>query len=119
MGASRSQSRDKAAAQLAAGIASYALGVPIDLILKETRGPAPAAFARQTAMYLCHVGLALSLSRVATAFERDRSTVAHACHLIEDRRDDAGFDAWIGALEDMLREAPKPGAAPAQLESVA
>ena len=44
--------------------------------------------------------MSMSLSRVAFAFERDRSTVAHACHRIEEMRDDASFDSWLEALED-------------------
>ncbi|MEQ1493484.1 MAG: hypothetical protein ABL932_23355 [Terricaulis sp.] len=46
--------------------------------------------------------------RVASAFGRDRSTVAQACHTIEDRRDEAQFDLWMNALEQMLRAAPAP-----------
>jgi chromosomal replication initiation ATPase DnaA len=94
--------------QLAAGVASYALGPPVDEILDASRGSADAAFARQVAMYLCHIAFEFSLARVAVAFERDRSTVAHACHAVEDRRDEPQFDLWIGALETMLREAPAP-----------
>ncbi|MEJ0060482.1 MAG: hypothetical protein WDM79_13315 [Terricaulis sp.] len=31
------------------------------------------------------------------------------CHvLIEDRRDDPAFDAWIDTLENVLRDAPAP-----------
>ena len=50
-------------------------------------------------MYLCHTAFERSLARVAIAFGRDRSTVAHACHAIEDRREDPHFDDWIDALE--------------------
>jgi chromosomal replication initiation ATPase DnaA len=102
--------RDEAVAKLAAGAASYALGVDVDEITGEVRGAADVAFARQVAMYLCHVAFELSLGRVAVAFGRDRSTVAYACHSIEDRRDDDAFDDWIDALETMLRRAPAPGA---------
>ena len=100
---------DAAAARLAAGIASYGLGVGQNEILEGGRGSAQAAFARQVAMYLCHTAFELSLARVAVAFERDRSTVAHACHSIEDRRDEPQFDHWMGSLETMLRDAPAPG----------
>lgn len=109
---SRRGLRDEAAARLAAGIASYGFEVPVEHILDVRRGSAEAALARQAAMYLCHVAFELSLSRVAQAFGRDRSTVAHACHRIEDRRDDPDFDDWIGALEAALREAPSPERAP-------
>src|SRR5215813_5214404 len=99
---SGSRARDGAAARLAAGVASYALDVALEEIVDGPRGSAAAAFARQVAMYLCHVAFELSLARVALAFGRDRSTVAHACHVIEDRRDSEAFDAWIASLEMML-----------------
>lgn len=97
---------DAACARLSAGVASYALGVPADQIVDPAKGSPDVVFGRQVAMYLCHTGFELSLTRVAVAFCRDRSTVAHACHMIEDRRDEPQFDLWIGALEAMLREAP-------------
>ncbi|MBI1186892.1 MAG: chromosomal replication initiator DnaA [Alphaproteobacteria bacterium] len=90
------------------GLAGYAVGVPVEAIATTQRGCVEAAFGRQLAMYLCHVAFEMSLSRVAYAFARDRSTAAHACHMIEDRREDPGFDAWADALETALREAPAP-----------
>jgi len=71
---------------------------PADL-LGATRGAAPVAAARQTAMYLCHVAVGSSLTEVARFFGRDRTTVAHACRLIEDRRDDKALDRRQDALE--------------------
>jgi len=112
MDVKRRRAADAASAQLAAGVASYALGAPEADILELRRGPAATAFARQVAMYLCHTGFELSLARVAAAFGRDRSTVAHACHAIEDRRDEPHFDLWIGALEAMLKRAPAPTPVP-------
>jgi chromosomal replication initiation ATPase DnaA len=107
MGVLELQARDRAAARLAAGVASYALGAPVEEILDvRPGGPRETAFARQVAAYLCHVGFEMSLARVATAFGRDRSTIAHACHAIEDRREDAQFDLWIGELETMLQQTP-------------
>lgn len=99
---------DEALARLAMGLASFALDVPVEEIAVATRGSAQSAFARQVAMYLCHVAGGLSLSRVADAFGRDRSTIAHACHTMEDRRDDARFEDWIAALEAAFRAAPLP-----------
>lgn len=103
-----SHTEDDAVARLAAGVAAYAVGVTVDEIMEGPRGSASAAFARQVAMYLCHVAFEWSLARVAAAFARDRSTVAHACHVIEDRRDRPYFDDWIETLEQMLRDAPAP-----------
>jgi chromosomal replication initiation ATPase DnaA len=50
-------------------------------------------------MYLAHVGCGVSLTEVGRLFERDRTTVAHACGLIEDKRDDPDFDYRLDHLE--------------------
>lgn len=110
MGVLAKRADDAASAELAASVASFALGVPQHTILDDARGCAQTAFARQVAMYLCHTGFELSLARVAAAFGRDRSTVAHACHAIEDRREETQFDLWIAGLETMVRVAPDPSA---------
>lgn len=78
--------------------------VPISALRTSTRGRANVALARQTAMYLTHVVCGLSLTEVGRLFERDRTTVAHACALIEDRRDDALFDQLLELLERIARE---------------
>lgn len=54
---------------------------------------------RQIAMYVCHVSLGISLSDIGQAFGRDRTTVSHACGVVEDRRDDPAFDDFVSALE--------------------
>jgi chromosomal replication initiation ATPase DnaA len=108
MGVLAKRAEDAAAAELAANVVSYALGVAAHSIVDDARGCSKTAFARQLAMYLCHVAFELSLSRVAAAFGRDRSTVAHACHAIEDRRDESHFDLWMSSLEAMMRAAPSP-----------
>lgn len=99
---------DAAAARLAASVAAYALNVSYEEVADRQRGSAAAALARHVAMYLCHVAFALSLARVAAAFGRDRSTVAHACHSIEDRREQPQFDRLMNSLEAMVRGAPRP-----------
>jgi chromosomal replication initiation ATPase DnaA len=68
---------------------------------------AAIAFARQLAMYLCHVVGDMSLRDVAMEFGRDRTTVSHACHAIEDRRDCPIFDRQIDHLERELRRRVK------------
>ncbi len=50
-------------------------------------------------MYLAHVAFGLSLTAVGMGFGRDRTTVAYACHKIEDRRDNSAFDAALDCLE--------------------
>lgn len=68
-----------------------------------SRGKAPVARARQVAMYLAHVGLGLSLTEVGELFARDRTTVAHACAVVEDLRDDTRFDRVLECLESIVR----------------
>ena len=82
-----------------------AFDVSAEEIALASRGPAPVALARQVAMYLHHVELRQSLTEVAARFGRDRTTVAHACRTVEDRRDDPAFDGFIGALEAAIRSA--------------
>jgi chromosomal replication initiation ATPase DnaA len=106
------RAHDIARATLAGNLAAYAFGADGADMMCATRGAAHAAFVRQVAMYLAHVAFEMSLSRIAYAFERDRSTVAHACRVIEDKRDESEFDARIGALEEALRLAPAPLTAP-------
>lgn len=101
---------DRARARLALQTVAYALGVPAEEIDQPTRGAARASLARQVAIYLTHVAFEMSLQRCAQAFGRDRSTAAYACHRIEDRRDEAEFDAFLDDLEACLRAAPPPAA---------
>ena len=65
----------------------------------SSRGPAVVALARQTAMYLTHIGVGMTMTDFGTLFERDRTTVSHACALIEDRRDNDDFDRALELLE--------------------
>ncbi len=89
----------RAAAEAAVAVA---FDVNKDALQIATRGPACAAFARQVAMYLAHVVCGLSLTDAGRAFGRDRTTVAYACGVVEDRRDDPGFDGKLSALEQAV-----------------
>lgn len=76
--------------------------VPIRLLTHPSRCRLDTARARQLAMYLAHVVLGCSLSEIGDVFGRDRTTVSHACAVIEDLRDDAAFDAEVAGLESQL-----------------
>jgi len=65
------------------------------------RGSQRMAFARQIAMYLAHVSFGLSFDAVGRAFGRDRTTVAHACRVVEDGRDDIWFDCRVATIESI------------------
>jgi chromosomal replication initiation ATPase DnaA len=87
---------------LAALVAERLVVTPSE-ILSKSRRSATAAFARQVAMYLAHVSFGANMSEIGRAFGRDRTTAAHACRLVEERRDDPHIDALLQGLERSCR----------------
>jgi Bacterial dnaA protein helix-turn-helix len=100
---------DIARARLACEVVRYVTDQEASL-LGPTRGSPDQATARQIAMYLSHVGFGMSLQRTAAAFGRDRSTIAHACHKMEDARDRDSIDLLLEQLEQALSALPPPDA---------
>jgi hypothetical protein len=98
----------------AAAATAAAFAVPIRDLIAPTRCAATTAFARQSAMYLARVAFDLSFSDIGRAFGRDRTTAAHACQLVEDRRDDPAIDAVLGSLESACAVLRRRLAAPMQ-----
>ncbi len=82
----------EALVESAFGIAGSALHAP-------GRGAARVAFARQVAIYLSRVRLGLSYSAAGRFFGRDRTTAAHACRVIEERREESSLDSLLDCLE--------------------
>jgi hypothetical protein len=78
-------------------------GLNMVALFAPTRGAPRIAFARQVAMYLAHTGFELSLETISRVFARDRTTVSHACHVVEDGRDDIWLDCRLEALELFCR----------------
>lgn len=79
---------------------AFALGA--GAIRDARRGRATVAFARQVAIYLSHTRLGLSYTEAGAYFGRDRTTVAHACRTVEEKREDPVVDAAIDFLERAL-----------------
>ncbi|WOC15238.1 helix-turn-helix domain-containing protein [Pseudochrobactrum sp. MP213Fo] len=77
--------------------------VSIDELRGERRGSRQVARIRQLGMYIAHTMFGLTMAEVAHAFSRERTTVKHACHLIEDLRDDAGFDSSVSSFEYLIK----------------
>lgn len=103
----RNKLLDERRARLAVGMVEYALSLAPNSVLEQKRGTASTAYARQLAMYAVYVGFGISLARVAGAFGRDRSTVAYACHQIEDKRDDPALDSWLDHFDVALKQAAR------------
>ncbi len=93
-------------ASLALFVAGQVYGVPVEEMRKPTRGRPHAARARQIAVYLARSVFGLSRKQLAAEFRRDRSTVQHACHLVEGlRAQNAEFDSTLRWMEQLLRRA--------------
>lgn len=89
--------------QMEAAIAS-AFAVPVDELRARSRRTQNVAFARQSGMYLAHVVWGLNYSAAGVLFHRDRTTAAHACQVVEDRRDDPAIDRVLQQLESVCLE---------------
>jgi hypothetical protein len=87
--------------RLLESLTAAAFAVPVSELRASSRRARPVAFARQSAMYLAHVMLGLSYSATGRLFDRDRTTAAHACRLVEDRRDDPAVDRVLLTLEGL------------------
>jgi chromosomal replication initiation ATPase DnaA len=97
-------------AGMAQAIVACAYDVPLHEMRAATRRGPRIALARQIAMYLTHVVFRMSLSQVAEAFMRHRSTACHALHHIEDLREDPELDRTLLYLESALRAAMRDAA---------
>jgi chromosomal replication initiation ATPase DnaA len=83
-------------------IAAALFGVSGRELRHPGRSTVDVSRVRQVAMYVAHVALGLSMRDVGQGFGRDRTTVLHACHLIEDLRDDAEFDGMVATMERIV-----------------
>ncbi|PKQ04465.1 MAG: hypothetical protein CVT72_12340 [Alphaproteobacteria bacterium HGW-Alphaproteobacteria-11] len=99
----------KAELELTLATVARAWNVSLRELQAPTRRRAPAAEARQVAMYLTHVIFGISLSEVGRLYGRDRTTAGHACQRIEDRRDDPAFDRLLDALALTLESGERSG----------
>jgi chromosomal replication initiation ATPase DnaA len=91
--------------RLVTACVAFDFGLDAAALEAMLRGSQRVAFARQIAMYLAHVGFGLSFEAIGRAFGRDRTTVGHACRIVEDGRDDIWFDCRVATLELICRAA--------------
>ena len=76
--------------------------MPRSALHAATRCRKTVAFARQVAMYLGHVCLSYPLKDIADHYCRDRTTVAYACRVVEDRREEEETELLLNSLESAL-----------------
>ncbi|MDB5542425.1 MAG: DNA-binding protein [Devosia sp.] len=80
-------------------------GIPIEALFYPERCTADVALARQLAMYLMHVAFGRLYADVGRFFGRDRTTVSHACAVIEELREAPEFEEIVARLEAALADA--------------
>lgn len=86
-------------------IVAALFSVPSKELRKAGRTVDSVSRVRQIAMYVAHVVLRLTQGEVGRGFSRDRTTVIHACHTIEDLRDDTEFDRVVSMVERIAQAA--------------
>lgn len=86
-------------------------GVHSNSIFLKTSPDRRHRLARHTAIYLSHVVLGRSYREIGTYFGLDRTTVSHACVVIEDLRDESFFENSINELELEVSHYVEPTAA--------
>ena len=60
-------------------------------------------------MYLAYTRIGLPYAAVGAVFGRDRTTAAHACRLVEERRDDPRIVSALDYLERAVDLRPNLG----------
>jgi chromosomal replication initiation ATPase DnaA len=88
--------------EVVGAVVSSIFQISKDQIFSPERGKASVAFARQTAMYLTHITCGHSYTDIGCFFGRDRTTVSHACQLIEDKREDPDIDWSLDLMEHSI-----------------
>ncbi|MBP0615646.1 helix-turn-helix domain-containing protein [Jiella mangrovi] len=94
-----------AACRLAQEIAAVGFDVPVAEIRRPSRAENRACDARHVAMYLANTTFGISLSRIALAFGRDRTSIAYAVRRVEEWRDDEAFEQSLQRLEGLATAA--------------
>ncbi len=90
------------ACRFAVATISAVTSLPISKLNTASRSTIEIAYARQIAMYLAHTKFGVSYADVGGFFNRNRSTVAHACQVIEDQRDERDFDDHLSRMEYLI-----------------
>ena len=83
-------------------ILSQLTGIPQRDLRAARRLAAPVARIRQIGMYVCHVVVRMKMGDIADGFCRDRTTIIHACNVVEDLRDDPELDDFIQRIETVV-----------------
>lgn len=96
------QPRDRLTLERIIEVTAQKSGLLVEDLLGKKRSE-PISQARQIAMYLCRELTGYSLPQIGDAFQRNHSTVVHACNkVIADMNDDPMFRARIEKIRKAL-----------------
>lgn len=101
----RERERTIAICEAMIDIAAALFNVESRQLRQPGRTSQEVARVRQIAMYVTHVALGVSQTEIGIGFCRDRTTVLHACQIVEDLRDDREFDRIVAVVERIARAA--------------
>lgn len=96
------QAQRVAQTNLVLSFVHLAHGVHPSYLIGPSRGSHKLSEARQVFQYLSHISFGHSYSELALVSRRDRTSIAHACHKIEDMRDDPKIDRALYFAEMAL-----------------
>lgn len=96
---SRNHERSMAVCEAMIDIVAALFNVSGKELRRSGRTSLEVTRVRQIGMYVAHVTLGMVQGEVGRGFGRDRTTVLHACHLVEDLRDDPDFDRIVATTE--------------------
>ena len=100
---------DRARAAFLVHLVALATGLPPRMIMEGRRPHSRAVRARSVVVYILHITLTVPVPRVAAVFARDRTTISHLVHRVEDWRSDRDFDTALLELERCATAAPLEG----------
>ena len=84
-------------------LVAHALNIEQKKILVPKRSQKNITLARQITSYLMHVACQINISKTARLLKKDRATITHACHKIENQRDNPIFNYMIDHLEAVIK----------------
>jgi hypothetical protein len=93
---------DRTKLDFAFNLAALIYGVDRAQMCETNRSSRKMTDARQVAMYLANVALAVSYEQIGVYSNRNRATIRHGIERVEDRRDNPAFDELITSLEVLL-----------------
>ncbi|CAI8206527.1 MAG: Chromosomal replication initiator protein DnaA [Alphaproteobacteria bacterium] len=75
-----------------------------EFLLTHNRGSKHLSDARHIANYLAHVVFGINFTDISKMAARDRTSIAHGCHRVEDLRDLPHYDRPLHFAELALQE---------------